>query len=186
MMKARARRTATGARRLPQTGQNTGPAAGTAPRRPPASASPEKDDMRPEAMHPSAAAASGAIPRDRGMAIGRHLPPPHAARLPERGRHTGSRSGLLAPSREMEERGERLRRRVHATPPCAHPDAECFLPNLPEILAGLFASVIVTFAHGALRSYALRAEALASRSTSAARGTGTPRTASPRAAAWSP
>jgi hypothetical protein len=52
---------------------------------------------------------------------------------------------------------------VFAPPrPAPAPIAECFLPHLPEILAGLFDSVIVTFAHGVLRSYALRAEALAS------------------------
>ena len=117
--------------------------------------------MRPEEMHSSAAGAAGAIPRDQAMAIGRHLPPPRAARLPEHGRHAGSRLGLLARSREMVERGDRLRRRVRATPPCAHPDAEGFLPHLPEVVAGLFDSVSVTFAYGPLRSYALRAEALA-------------------------
>ncbi len=116
--------------------------------------------MRPEAMHPSAAAAAGAIPRDQGMGIGRHLPPRRTARLPEHGRHTGSRSGLLAPSREMVERGERLRGRVRATPPCARPDQEGFLPHLPEVLAGLFDSVSITFTYGPLRGYALRAEAL--------------------------
>ncbi len=75
--------------------------------------------------------------------------------------HAGVPSGLLAPSREMVERGERLRRRVRATPPCARPDAEGFLPHLPEILAGLFDGVELTFTCGTLRSYALRAEALA-------------------------
>ena len=61
----------------------------------------------------------------------------------------------------MVERGERLLRRIRATPPCARPDQESFLPHLPEILAGSFDGVNVTFAHCALRSYALRTEALA-------------------------
>ncbi len=75
--------------------------------------------------------------------------------------HAGVRSGLLAPSREMVERGERLRRRVRATPPCARPDAEGFLPHLPVILAGMFDRADIVFASGPLRGYALRADALA-------------------------
>lgn len=116
--------------------------------------------MRPEEMRSSAAPAAGSNARTQAMGIGRHLLPPSAAHLPDTGRHSGSRSGLLAPAREMAERGERLRRRVRATPPCARPDQESFLPHLPEILANSFDSVSITFACGALRSYALRAEAL--------------------------
>jgi hypothetical protein len=117
--------------------------------------------MRPEKMHPSAVVAADAIPRDQAMAIGRCLPPSHAAPPPEHGRHAGARSGLLAPAREMVERGERLRRRLRATPPCARPLEEDFVPHLPIVLAGLFDSVDIAFASGPLRSYALRAEALA-------------------------
>ncbi len=116
--------------------------------------------MQPEAMRSSAAAATGAIPRAQGMAIGRHPPPPRAARPREHGRHAGVPPGLLAPARAMVERRERLRRRVRATPPCARPDQESFLPHLPEVLAGLFDSVSITFTYGPLRGYALRAEAL--------------------------
>jgi hypothetical protein len=71
------------------------------------------------------------------------------------------RAALLAPAREMVERGERLHRRVRATPPWARPDEEGFLPHLPDVLAGLFDSVEIAFASGPLRAYALRAEALA-------------------------
>ncbi len=117
--------------------------------------------MRPEKMHPSAVVAADAIPRDQAMAIGRCLPPSHAAPPPEHGRHAGARSGLLTPAREMVERGERLRRRIRATPPCARPLEEDFVPHLPAVLAGLFDSVDIAFASGPLRSYALRAEALA-------------------------
>ena len=60
----------------------------------------------------------------------------------------------------MVERGERLRRRVRATPPCARSDEEGFLPHLPTVLAGLFDGVEIAFASGPLRGYALRAEAL--------------------------
>ncbi len=59
------------------------------------------------------------------------------------------------------ERGERLRRRVRATPPCGRPDAEGFLPHLPVILAGMFDRADIVFASGPLRGYALRADALA-------------------------
>ena len=95
-----------------------------------------------------------------------HAPGPQArdARQSSRGAehlHLSERVGLLAPAREMVERGERLRRRLRATPPCARPDANDFLPHLPAVLAGLFDSVEIAFASGALRGYALRAEALA-------------------------
>lgn len=117
--------------------------------------------MPTERLHSSAAVAADAIPRDQAMAIGRHSPLPHAAPALKRGTHAGARSGLLAPAREMAERGERLRRRVRATRPCARPDAKGFLPHLPAVLAGLFDSVEIAFASGPLRGYALRAEALA-------------------------
>lgn len=88
--------------------------------------------------------------------------PPHRRRPREQRRSAGVGPGLLAPAPEMVARGERLRRRVRATPPCARPDVKEFLPHLPEVLAGLFDTVSITFAYGPLRSYALRAEALAS------------------------
>ncbi len=116
--------------------------------------------MRPEDIHPSAAVA-GAIPCAQAMADEPHLLLARAARPPEHARHAGAQAGLLAPARAMLERGERLRRRVRATPPCGRPDARGFLPHLPDVLAGLFDSVEIAFASGTLRCYALRAEALA-------------------------
>jgi hypothetical protein len=94
------------------------------------------------------------------VATVRGLAPPPVGRSPRGGKHPGGQTGLLAPAREMVERGERLRRRIRATPPGARPDAKDFLPHMPVVLAGLFDSVSVAFASGTLRSYALRAEAL--------------------------
>jgi hypothetical protein len=118
--------------------------------------------MQTAKMGSSAAVVAGAITRAQAVATGHDLPLPRAARSPEHGRHTARvGSGLLAPAREMVERGERLRRHVRATPPCARPDEEGFLPHLPTVLAGLFDGVEIAFASGPLRGYALRAEALA-------------------------
>ncbi len=118
--------------------------------------------MQTAKMGSSAAVVAGAITRAQAVATGHDLPLPRAARSPEHGRHTARvGSGLLAPAREMVERGERLRRRIRATPPCARPLEEDFVPHLPVVLAGLFDSVDIAFASGPLRSYALRAEALA-------------------------